>query len=341
MKRWVWNSFWFVLVALVLYWAFKDIDFYEVYLILTYANLTYIGLAILVTGLTFFIWALRWTFVSGNLFKGDFWFLLNVLLAGAFFNSVTGGAGVGGEPFRAHFLAKRYKRNRTSMLAYVLADKFYQLVVLVVFAIFSIFFVFVFVNISNTLTYILEATLFFITLFLGAAIYIIVRRSNFSIGKFVKKLHFLRFFKKRFKNASEFEEFINKHSKLFMNVFKKSVKNRKIMFEAFFLSFIFWIFNYLAAYFLFLAFKMEVNFLVIIIVVTLGNLIGSFALVPGGVAITEVTMTLLFAAMGIDIAFAFIVSLLVRLIYYFFSLPIGAFSLWYIKKITQDKDKEV
>ena len=274
-------------------------------------------------------------------FKGDFWFLLNVLLAGAFFNSVTGGAGVGGEPFRAHFLAKRYKRSRTSMLAYVLADKFYQVVVLVFFAIFSIFFVFVFVNISNTLKYILEATLFFMILFLGITIYLIIRRSNFSIGKLFKKLHFLSFFKKRFRNADEFGEFINKHSNVFMRVFRKSVRNRKIMFEAFFLSFIFWIFNYLAAYFLFLAFKMEVNFLVIIIVVTLGNLIGAFALVPGGVAITEVAMTLLFAAMGVDLAFAFIVSLLVRLIYYVFSLPIGAISLWYIKKITHNENEEV
>jgi len=50
--------------------------------------------------------------------------------------------------------------------------------------------------------------------------------------------------------------------------------------------------------------------------------------------ITELTMTLLFSAMGIFPPLALLVVLLTRLIYYFFSLVVGGLSLLYIRKIT-------
>jgi len=339
-KKWLWNIFWLALVAVLLYAIFKDIDFRDVYTILTVIDPVYITLAVVVTGLTFFVWAIRWTFVSGKLFKGDFWFLLNVLLAGAFFNSITGGAGVGGEPFRAHFLAKRYKRSMTQMLAYVLADKFYQLIVLAVFTIFSVFFVFVYVDISNTLKYVLEGVLVFVVLFSGITIYLTLRRLNFNLGVFFKKLHFFNFIKKRFKKEEQFEAFLNNRIKIFARVFRRSVKNRKVMFEALLLSVFYWFFFYLATYFLFLAFDFQINFLSLIIVVTLGNLIGSLAMVPGGVGIVEISMTLLFSAMGVFFPLAFLVSLLTRLVYYVFSLPIGALSLWYVRKVTNEPSQK-
>ena len=147
MKKKVITFVFFAAVAFLLYLVLKDIDFMEVYLILSYAKPIYIILAVSAIAMTFISWNFRWTNFFGRLFKRDFWFLLNVLLAGAFFNTITPGAGIAGEPFRAHFLAKRYKQPQVKMLSYVLGDKFYQLMTLAFFTIFSIFFVLIYVKI--------------------------------------------------------------------------------------------------------------------------------------------------------------------------------------------------
>jgi uncharacterized protein (TIRG00374 family) len=327
-----------ILLAVVLYFLLKDIDFYELYLILANMDLLWVGLAVLSLFMTFIVWNMRWTFLYSRIFKRDFWFMLNVLLAGAFFNTITPGAGIGGEPFRAHFLAKRYKKSRTSMLAYVLADKFYQIMALVAFAVFSIFFVLIYVKISGTLKLVLEGILIFIILGSGLTIYFTLKKMNFNLGAFLKRLHIFKFVNGKFKKPEDFEHFINRKVKVFAHIFRKAVKDRKHMVEAVVLSFIFWMLNFLTSYFLFVAFNYKVNFLSVIIVVTLGNLIGALSVVPGGIAVTEITMTLLFSAMGILKTIALVVAFLTRMIYYFFSIPIGALSLWYIRRVTRDKE---
>ncbi len=336
-KKWLWSLFWIAIIVLLLYFILKDINFKEVYLILTYANPQYIFLAVLATALTFFVWAIRWAYVSGKLFKNDFWFLLNMLLAGTFVNTITPGPAVGGEPVRAHFLAKRYNKSRTSMLAVVLSDKFYQLIVLAALTIFSIFFIFIYFKISNTLKYILEAVLALILAICSATFYFILKKMSFRIGHFFKKLHFFAFFKKKFKKEEEIEKFVNSKMKVFLRVFRKSVKNKKVMAEAFFLAILLWLFNLLTTYFLFLAFGFKINFLFVIIVVPIGIVIGDLSFSPGGIGITELSMTLLFSAMGIFPPLALLVSFLSRLIYYLFSLVLGSWSLWYLRKTTEDK----
>ena len=336
MKRWLWNSVWLLVIASLLYFLLKDINFIELYLILKYARPTYIILAFLSVGLTYFVWAIRWTYVFGRVFRGDYWFLINMLLAGTFVNTITPGPAVGGEPVRAHFLSKRYKKSTTSMLAIVLSDKFYQLIVLAILSIFGIFFIFIYFKISNTLKYVLEGVLLLVLVISGMAIYVLLRKFNFNIGHIFKKLHFFAFFKKKFKKEEEIEKFINTKMKIFLTIFRKSVKNKKVMAQAFFLAILFWLFNFLATYFLFLAFGFKINFLFVVIVVPLGIVIGDLSFSPGGIGITELTMTLLFSAMGIFVPLALLVSFLSRIIYYFFSLVLGSCSLWYLKRVTHD-----
>jgi uncharacterized protein (TIRG00374 family) len=335
-KKW-WGLIWVLVIAALLYLVLKDINFYEVYLLLGYANPYYISLAVLCTFMTFIVWGIRWTYLFAKIFRRDFWFLLNVLLAGAFFNTITPGAGIGGEPFRAHFLAKRYKKSETEMLGYVMADKFYQLIVLAALAVFSVIFVLAYVQISNTLKYVLEGILIFVLAFAGIAVYLTLKKLNFNIGAFVKRFHRLKFVKKHFKHPEHFENFVNEKIRIFSQVFRKSVKNKKHMFEAFFLAIVFWGFQFLTSYFLFLAFNYPVNFLSVVIVITLGSLIGSLAMVPGGIGFTEISMALLFSAMGIAMPLALLVAFFSRLIYYFFSLPIGGLSLIHIRKVVNGK----
>jgi uncharacterized protein (TIRG00374 family) len=332
-KRW-WNFISILAIMALLYFVLRRISVYEIYILLKIAKKEYFLLAVLSIFLTFIVWTIRWTHFFGEAFRKDFLFLLKVLFAGAFFNTITPGAGIGGEPFRAHFLAKRYKKSRAMMLAYVLGDKFFQLMTLAIFAIFSIFFVFIYIKISNTLTYILEGVLTVVLILISFTIYSILRKTHFRIGVLLKKLHFFNFFKKRFETPEELESYADCRIKSFSRIFKKMVKSKKNLIIGFSLAIVFWLLTYLSSYFIFLAFNYPVNFLSVVVVVTLGTLIGDLSLIPSGIGIIEVSMTLLYSAMGILLPVALLVALLARIIYYFFSLVVGGLCLINVRRIT-------
>jgi len=335
-KKW-WGFISLIIIAVLVYLVLRKINFIEVRLLLHYAKPLYLLLAVLAMFLTFIVWAFRWTIFFGPLFKGDFWFLLSVLFAGSFFNSITPGAGVGGEPFRAHFLSKRYKQSKVKMLAYVLGDKFFQLILLALFGVFSIFFVFIYVNISNTLKYILEGVLLVVLSLIGLAVYLLLKKSHYNLGSFLKKLHFFEFIKKRFETQEELEKYINHKIKLFTKIFRSVVVTKKNLIIGFSLSLIFWMLIYLTSYFIFLAFGYHINFLSVIVVVTLGNLVGDLSLVPSGIGIVEISMTLLYSAMGIFPPLALLAAVFSRLIYYIFSIGVGGFSLLHVRRVTNGK----
>ena len=338
MKKGRWLGFvFFTAIAAALYFLLRSINFSDVYTILGLTKWYFVVLAVLATFLTFAIWAFRWAYFFHDVFKGDFWFLLNVIFAGAFFNTITPGAGIGGEPFRAHFLSKRYKKSKIKMLGLVLGDKFFQLITLAAFGIFSVLFVLIYVKISNTLTIILEFILIVVLVLAGLALYFSLKKAHFNIGIFFKKLHSFNFIKKYFPSQDHLERYLNKTLKAFLNVFRGVIKNKKNVFFGFLLSIAFWLLNYLTSYFLFLSLDYRVNFLSVIIVVTLANIIGDLSMIPVGAGVTEVSMILLYSAMGILVPFALVVSLLSRIIYYIFSLGVGGLSLLYVRRVTNGK----
>ncbi|MFH1326593.1 MAG: flippase-like domain-containing protein [archaeon] len=333
MKRVLGFIFTLVIVGLLI-WVLKDINFYEVYLLIAQANLFWFILAFLASVGTFVVWNFRWMYMLKPIIKPEFGFFLNVLLAGSFFNTLTPGAGIGGEPFRAYFLSEKYKKSKTKVLGYILGDSFFRLATLFVFVFFSVLFVLVYVQISDTLKYVLEGILVFVILLAILFTFFMLKRLSFNFGAFFRKLHWFRFIKKRFKTSEDFVKFTSKKIKSFEGIFRKVVKNKKNMLVGFSLSFIFWIFNFLTAYFLFLSFGFKVNFLSVIIVFTLGNIIGSLSPIPGGIGVVESSMTLLYSAMGVVPSLALLVAFMQRIIYYFFSLFLGGGSLIRLRKIT-------
>jgi len=331
MKRWFRLMVTFVILALLV-WLLKDINFFDVYLLVADANLMWVVLAFLATAATFVVWNFRWMYILKNFIKPDFWFFMRVLLAGSFFNTVTPGAGIGGEPFRAHYLALRYKKPRTKIFGYVLGDTFFRTAVLFVFSVFSVLFILIYVSISSSLKLILEGFLIFVVLSLGFIFFLTLKKLKFNFGAFFKKFYKFKLIKSRFENSEYFSKYINKKIKAFSSVFRIVVKKKENIYVGSILSIVFWVFNFLAAYFLFLAFGFDVNFLSVLIVFTLGNIIGSISLVPGGVGVVEGSMVLLYSAMGILFPVALLVAFLQRLIYYFFSLFIGGVSLISLRK---------
>jgi hypothetical protein len=332
MKKWGSLIFTLIILALLVY-VLWNINFYDVYLLIAKANLFWFFLAVVTMFLSFLVWNIRWKHIFKPLFKGDFWFLFRVLLAGSFFSTVTPGAGIGGEPFRAHYLAKKYKKTRGRVFSYVAGDTFFKLIVNAFFIILSIFFVLLFVQISSTVKLILELVLVGVLGLAALSLFLVLRKSNFKLGVLFKKLHFLWFIKKRFKSEKDFSNFLNTKFRWFLIVLRKIVKNKSNLLVGFALSFVFWILHYFVAYFLFLSFGFEVNILSIIIVITLAEIIGSASIVPGGMGVVESSMILLYSAMGIPLSLAFLVAFLFRIINYFFTLLIGGWCLVKVRRI--------
>lgn len=333
-----WFSFlWTAIILALLVYVLWGVNFYEVYDLIASANILWFILAVVAMFFTYIVWNWRWQYIFRPVFRGDWGFMMHVLLAGSFFTTVTPGAGVGGEPFRAHFLSKKYNKPVSQVFGYVLGDKFFHLIVLGMFVIFSVFFILIYVQISDALTYILEAVLVIVVGLSTFVLYLVFKKSHFNIGAFLKRLHAFRFIKKYFKTAEEFEIYVNKRIKSFLTIFRKVLKNKNNLIVGLLLSILFWLLFYLSAYFLFLSFGKNMNFLSVIIVVTLGQIIGSLSAVPGGVGVVETSMTILYSAMGVTTSLALLVSFLFRIIQYFYSLFIGGMSLVHIRRKTNGR----
>jgi len=320
-----------VIVLLLLFYVLRGINFYEVYTLLKKTNLFYLALAFLFCGFSFFLWNLRFKISLSGLIKGDYWFLLKVLFAGVFVNNITPGTGIGGEPVRAYFLSKKYRKPKTKFLGGILADKMFNLMVFLLFVIYSLLSLILSINISFRLKLILEIILVFIFLLTLIIGFLIWRGFKVDADWIFKKLYVFKFIKKRFRNFLEFKKYLKKRINNFLNVFKKVLKDRKRFFFGILISFGVWFFIYLTSYFLFFAFNERISFFSVIIVVTLGYLIGDLSPLPGGVGLMEGSMFLLYSTIGVGVELAAVVVLLSRMIYYFYSLVIGGISLTYLK----------
>jgi len=320
------------IVLVLLIWVLWDINFFEVYELIANVNPLWFFLAVFSSVMVFVVWNLRCQYIFNPYIKGDFKFFMHVLLAGSFFNTVTPGAGIGGEPFRAHFLAKKYKKPHSKVLAYVLGDSFFKISVLFCLVIFSVFFVLIYVKIPGPLKITLEVILISVFLIFSLILFFLFKQFRIKPGILFKKLYFFEFVSKRFESEKHFVSFINKVIHRISKVFRKVVVNKNNLFVGFILTIFFWLFNFLIAYFLFLSFGHHVNFVFVLVVVTLAEIVGAISIFPGGVGVIEGSMTLLYSAMGIPPPLALLVSFLSRMIYYFFSLFIGGMSLVYLRK---------
>jgi len=166
-----------------------------------------------------------------------------------------------------------------------------------------------------------------------------LKKSHFKYGVLFKKLYWFKFVKKHFKSEKVFEKYCNAKLIECGKIFKNSIKGKKNIFVGLFFSILFWVLRYAVCYFLFLSFGFHVSFLVVVIVVTLGELAGAISFFPGGIGVVESSMILLYSAMGIGLSLGLLVVFLSRIIYYFFALFIGGLNLIYLRaKLDKEKN---
>jgi uncharacterized protein (TIRG00374 family) len=317
----------FLLFLFFIVYVILKIDFVDVYRILKTLQPKFFLLAFSALSLSFVVISVRTMFSLRNFSEPHFWFFLKNTLAGAFINTITPGAQVGGEPVKAYFIGKRYNKSKTRVFGAILVDRAFHALASVFFIVASLLFILTQIPVSYELRIIFQTILFFIFLLFAIIVFLSLKKGRFTLKYLFKKLENFAHLKK----SKKFKTF----SKGFGNLaqtFKKTLSDKKTLFIGLLFSAIYWILTYLVSYFLFLSLEVRVSLFLVIVVVSLGSLVGDFSPGPGGIGLVEGFMIFVYSAIGIDFSSAVIVALLSRLILYFHSLILGGLSFWNLER---------
>ena len=323
-----------VVIAALLYFILRKINFPEVWRLVVEANNFYFLLAFLAYGFSFLIYTARMKYVIRPVVKTDFWFLAQNTIMGTFVGTITPASQIGGDPVKAHYIGKKYRKKRSAVFGAILVDRLYVGAVSVFFVILSGFFAFALLPLSDDLLLLLQGTLFFILFSVTViiAIYFVNRDINFS-EIFGKIMPFLRRKKVGKRNPKgKFKKIFSEHFENFSSTFKKIALNKKIAVVAILFSIAYWILNFLVPYFLFLSFGHKVSFILVMVVYSVTIILAEIGFTPGGSGLIEGATFLTYSLAGIDSSLALAVTLLTRIIFYFYALVLGGISLIHLER---------
>ncbi len=318
------------LVLIILIYILRGINIMEIYGIILEANPFYFSLAILSSFAVLIMWNFRWQINIQGIEKIGFWSLIPFLFSGLFFNMITPGRSVGGEPLKAYFLHKKYKKPKTIFLSSIISDKFFHIVSQLILVFASALFILGFFNLP------LGSRIFFevLCIILGFILLII-----FALFIFKKEISFMplisffyHFLFKRFvKLKKEKINYLKKRFKQFWMIFYENIYRRRIAILSIILSFLFWMFFGLSSYFLFLSFGYKMNFIYVFVIAIMSQFIGDISISPGGFGFTEGSLVLLYSAVGVPLSVSALVAISASLFYYFFGMVIGGICSFYLR----------
>jgi len=324
MKKVVSSVLVFLGMVAILTFILKDINFGEVWILLGSVDLRYFILAIILFGSSFLFWNLRWQYSLRDLQKVSYLELLRYLFVGIFFNTITPGAGVGGEPVRAYLLSKKYNKPSSKFFGIILGDKSFHLLAYVSFFMFSLIYVIFILELP--LTYkiffgVLFCAMSFVIALFGFSIF-----NEFGMVRLVRWIYIIPFIKRRYEKREDFDELLSDAFENMGEKFREVIKDKKKFIFGMICSFAFWIATFLVSYFLFIALNTYVPFILVVVAVSIGYFFGDISPSPGGVGIMEATMLLIYVAMGINPEIALSVALLDRIISLSYRIGLGGFA---------------
>lgn len=328
--RWILGIITFALVIYLL----REVDFAEVWQLIVKANPWYLLLAFLVYGFSVLVLTSRFKYFLDPVTKSSYFFLLKNSLMGFFIGTVTPATQMGGDPIRAHYIGKKYGKSRSEIFGVVLADRFYHALVSFFFVLLSAFFAFTFLPLSHDLRLLLQG-IFFLVIFLTAIFFVggfLHKKYNLSnwIINLIPSLRKKKVHKKR--PRSKWKRIFLEHFGNFSQMFKKELFDKKLAMIGITFSLVYWILGILVSYIMFFAFGTHVSFFLVMLVFNAGILIGEFSPTPGGIGLIEGGTFFIYSLAGISTSLALAVALLSRIIFYFYSLVLGGWSLVDLEK---------
>ena len=223
-----------------------------------------------------------------------------VFLSGMFFDITPGQIGA---LMKSQILKTSSNIPRTKTAPIVLAEKVYDLIGAIVASIIGI----IILGIHHHLIIIgilVLSTIFFFMYYRPAT------------ELFFKRLIKTKFFSKYIENLSEFYEIIQKST------------NVKVATICILLAVTYWFIVSSAVYYVLIGFDINaLNYLKVLAIYATSTLLGAISFIPGGLGVTEGTLTGLLTLEGIDVSTALILSVMIRLLTLWYSAFIGFIAL--------------
>ncbi|MCC7572926.1 MAG: flippase-like domain-containing protein [Candidatus Methanofastidiosum sp.] len=285
------------------------------------ANPLYLGLAVVFQLLNLFLEAYKWKPLLESLKPNVS--MKNVFVAtmiGIFFNNVTPSAKTGGEPMKTFLISKDEDiAPIENVFATVTADRFVESLPFFVLAIFSVMYVNLFYSVGWTTIAILSFVIMIYICVLLVAIYVCFNKK--AGEKVVFK--FIRIIGKISKRINKYEDLALSMVENFHQQFQLILKSRRALYRSIVASIIMWCCWILRTYFVFLALGRPLNPLLVALVSTISLLMGLLPLMPGGLGVVEVTMTLLYASLKVGKNIALTATILDRILSFWFVLVLA------------------
>ena len=129
---------------------------------------------------------------------------------------------------------------------------------------------------------------------------------------FFKRITKTKFFSKRVDNISEFNKIIQKST------------NPKVATICILLAVTYWFIISIAVYYTLIAFDINMlDYFKVLAIYATSSLLGAISFIPGGIGITEGSITGLFTLNGIDVSTALILSIMIRIFTLWYSVGVG------------------
>ena len=234
-----------------------------------------------------------------------------VFLSGMFFDITPGQIGA---LMKSQILKTSSNIPRTKTAPIVLTEKVYDLIGAIVASIIGI----IILGIHHHLIIIgilVLSTIFFFMYYRPATEF------------FFKRLIKTKFFSKYVENLSEFYEIIQKST------------NVKVATICILLAVTYWFIVSAAGYYVLLSFDVNIlDYLKVLAIYSTSTLLGAISFVPGGIGITEGTLTGLLTLEGIGVSVALILSVMIRIFTLWYSAFIGFIALKFTGAFSFKKD---
>jgi glycosyltransferase 2 family protein len=314
-----------IVIALVIY-VLRDINFGEVWRLIGEVDLRLFFLAIIVFGLSFLVWNFRWRNSLKGLQDVKYWELIRYLFVGVFFNTITPGTAVGGEPVRAYLLGKRFDKPKSKFFGVILGDQSFHLMGFVFYFIFTLIFIVFFLKVGWSYKVFFGIILGVILVLIGGFVYIVFNKFS-GKGKWIPNfLYLFKPVKKRFRSKQKLKDYLVQSFENVGERFRWVVKDKRKLFIGILSSIIFQLCIFTASYILFLSLDYRINFLYVVVALSVGYFFGDLSPSPGGIGIFEVVVLVIYTALGVNPELALSVALLDRVISLFYRIGLGGFA---------------
>jgi len=256
-------------------------------------------------------------------------------LAGIAFSNLTPSARLGGEPLRAYFLrkygraAKNRKLHTSNSLATVITEKLFDAATFSILSFLVLILALVYWNLPLWVVLILFLSFIACSSVIIFIVYISLNKtagfrvSLWCIDKFawlIRRVRPISVVKKKLRRNVE------RYHKCVVSI----LKTKEMWINGLVFSFGIWFFDILRTYFVFKALGIEVSFVLIASVLVISAIAGALPFFPGGLAVIESTMIIIYTASAIPLVVAGMVTLLDRLLSFWALTFAGVGSAYYL-----------